>query len=238
MKTIQFLFLILLMAGSSSCVINMSETIYGNGNVVSEERPVSGFDGLRVSSGIDVIMRQGTGESLEIEADDNLMEHIKTEVVDNTLKIFTDKNIRKAKAMVAYLEYKELSSIRISSAGDVTGENTLQTDVLDIDISSAGDLELDVQAEEIYCDISSSGDARLSGSADILEADLSSAGDLSAYELITRECKVSCSSAGDARVFATEELDLRCSSAGSIFYRGDADLVSSHTSSAGTIAKR
>ena len=238
MKTIQFLFLILLMAGSSSCVINMSETIYGNGNVVSEERPVSGFDGLRVSSGIDVIMRQGTGESLEIEADDNLMEHIKTEVVDNTLKIFTDKNIRKAKAMVAYLEYKELSSIRISSAGDVTGENTLQTDKLRIDISSAGDLELDVQAEEIRCDISSSGDARLSGSADILEADLSSAGDLSAYELITRECKVSCSSAGDARVFATEELDLRCSSAGSIFYRGDADLVSSHTSSAGTISKR
>ena len=238
MKTIQFLFLILLMAGSSSCIINMSETIYGNGNVVSEERPVSGFDGLRVSSGIDVIMRQGTGESLEIEADDNLMEHIKTEVVDNTLKIFTDKNIRKAKAMVAYLEYKELSSIRISSAGDVTGENTLQTDKLRIDISSAGDLELDVQAEEIRCDISSSGDARLSGSADILEADLSSAGDLSAYELITRECKVSCSSAGDARVFATEELDLRCSSAGSIFYRGDADLVSSHTSSAGTISKR
>jgi hypothetical protein len=238
MRIIRFIPLILFLVGTSSCVINIPESIYGNGNVVTEERAVSGFNELRVSSGIDVIIRQGDGESLEIEADDNLLEHIKTEVVGNTLKIYTDKNIRRAKARRAYLEYRELGSIRISSAGDVTGENTLQTGTLSIDISSAGDLELDVQADEIYCDISSSGDVRLSGSADILEADLSSAGNLSAYELITRKCKVSCSSAGDARVYATEELDLRCSSAGNIYYRGDADLVSSHTSSAGSIVRR
>ena len=159
-------------------------------------------------------------------------------MVDNTLKIGTRKNIRNARSKKVYLVYRELNSIRISSAGDVTGENTLETDRLNIDLSSAGDLVLDVEAETIDCDISSSGDAKLSGSADVLTASLSSAGDLHAYDLITRKAEVSCSSAGDARVYATEEFKLRSSSAGSIYYKGGGRLVSSHTSSAGSIVKK
>jgi hypothetical protein len=238
MKTIQFLFLSLFLVGSSSCVINLQDTIYGSGDVITEDRSVSDFNKLKVSSGIDVIIKYGDSESLEIKADDNLIEHIKTEVEDGTLKIYTNKNLRKARSMTVYLEYKKLNSIRISSAGDVSGQNKMVTDKLKIDISSAGDLDLEVEAEEIICDISSSGDARLHGTAEYLEADLSSAGDLHAYELIVENCDVSCSSAGDARVYATEELDLRCSSAGNIYYKGEAELVSSHSSSAGSIVRK
>jgi hypothetical protein len=230
--------LILLIAASSSCYFSTQETIYGSGKVVSEEREIADFTGLSVRTGIDVIMRQGKENSLELEADDNLHEVIITEVVDNTLKIYTRKNIRRARSKTIYLVYRELDNIRISSAGDVTGENTLKTERLSIDLSSAGDLVLDVEAETIECDISSSGDAKLSGQADLLVASLSSAGDLHAYDLITRKAEVSCSSAGDARVYATGEFDLRSSSAGSIYYKGEGNLVSSRTSSAGSIVRR
>jgi hypothetical protein len=135
------------------------ETVYGNGDVVSEERIIGDFDRLKVSTGIDVIMKQGDNISLMLEADENLHDVIKTEVIDNTLKIHTVKNIRRAKAKKVYLIYTDLNSIRVSSAGDVRGENTLRTDHLDIDLSSAGDLTLDLEAEELTCDISSSGDA-------------------------------------------------------------------------------
>ncbi|KPL14664.1 MAG: hypothetical protein AMS26_09880 [Bacteroides sp. SM23_62] len=238
MRQLQYTILIVLIIGTSSCYISPRETIYGSGNVVTEERDVDDFDGLKVSSGIDVIIRQGTEISLELEADDNLHEAIITEVVDNTLKIYTRKNIRNARSKKVFLIYRDLNTIRISSAGDVTGENTLQTDNLSIDLSSAGDLKLDVQAEKIECDISSSGDARLSGHTDVLAASLSSAGDLYAYELIAKKVDISCSSAGDARVYATEEFKLRSSSAGSIYYKGDGRLVSSQTSSAGSIVKK
>ncbi len=144
MRQLQYTFILCLIIGTSSCYISPRESIYGSGNVVTEEREIGEFTGLRVSSGIDVIIRQGTEISLELEADDNLHETIITEVVDNTLKIYTRKNIRKARSKKVYLVYKDLNSIRISSAGDVTGENTLQTERLDIDLSSAGDLILDV----------------------------------------------------------------------------------------------
>jgi len=238
MRQLQYTFLIILIIGSSSCIISTKETIYGSGNVVTEERDIDEFTGLKVSSGIDVIIRQGNEISLELEADDNLHEAIITEVVDNTLKIYTRKNIRKARSKKVFLVYEDLNRIRISSAGDVTGENTLQTDRLDIDLSSAGDLNLDVEAENISCYISSSGDARLSGSTRVLDASLSSAGDLHAYELKAEKVDVRCSSAGDARVYASEEFNLRSSSAGSIYYKGDGRVANSHTSSAGSIVKK
>jgi hypothetical protein len=238
MRQLQYTILVFLIIGSSSCIISPHETIYGSGNVVTEERDIGEFTGLKVSSGIDVVIRQGKEISLELEADDNLHEVIITEVDGNTLKIYTRKNIRKSRSKKVFLVYKDLNTIRISSAGDVTGENTLKTGTLDIDLSSAGDLNLEVQAEKIICEISSSGDARLSGNTEVLVASLSSAGDLHAYELITKNAEVSCSSAGDARVYATEEFNLRSSSAGSIYYKGDGRVVNSHTSSAGSIVKK
>jgi hypothetical protein len=238
MRQLKYTLLVLLIIGSSSCIISTHETIYGSGNVVSEERDIGEFTGLKVSSGIDVVIRQGNEISLELEADDNLHEVIITEVVDNTLKIDTRKNIRKAKSKKVFLVYEDLNRIRISSSGDVTGENTLQTDRLDIDLSSAGDLNLEVEAEKISCDISSAGDARLSGSTEILMASLSSAGDLHAYELMAKKADVSCSSAGDARIYASEEFNLRSSSAGSIYYKGEGRVSNSHTSSAGSIVKK
>ncbi|MCK5464016.1 MAG: DUF2807 domain-containing protein [Bacteroidales bacterium] len=238
MRQLQCTILVFLIIGSSSCFISPHETIYGSGNVVTEERDIGEFTGLKVSSGIDVVIRQGKEISLELEADDNLHEVIITEVDGNTLKIYTRKNIRKSRSKKVFLVYKDLNTIRISSAGDVTGENTLKTGTLDIDLSSAGDLNLEVQAEKIICEISSSGDARLSGNTEVLVASLSSAGDLHAYELITKNAEVSCSSAGDARVYATEEFNLRSSSAGSIYYKGDGRVVNSHTSSAGSIVKK
>ncbi len=190
MRQLQYAILVFLIIGSSSCFISPHETIYGSGNVVTEERDIGEFTGLKVSSGIDVVIRQGKEISLELEADDNLHEVIITEVDGNTLKIYTRKNIRKARSKKVFLVYENLNTIRMSSAGDVTGENTLQTGTLDIDLSSAGDLNLEVQAEKIICDISSSGDARLSGSTEVLVASLSSAGDLHAYELKTKKADI------------------------------------------------
>ena len=238
MKTHLGIIFAIFVLGGSSCYFDNMESIYGNGDVISEERVIEDFSGLKVSSGIDVIMKQGNKISLLLEADENLHEAIKTEVNDNTLKIYTSKRIRKARTLKVYLIYKDLNTIRVSSAGDVRGENTLRTEHLRINLSSAGDLKLDLEADEVNCDISSSGDARLSGSTNLLDADLSSAGDLYAFELIAKECRVSCSSAGDARVHATEKLELRSSSAGSIYYKGDAKDVSAHKSSAGSIVKK
>ena len=224
----------------SSCVISgWDQGISGNGNVVEETRDLSGFTGVHVSSGIDVWLSEGKSFEVTVEADENLHEVILTEMNGNLLVVKTDRvNIRNAKSKKVHITLPKLSELKISSAGDCVGQTTFGCDELNLSISSAGNLSLEVEAGKINLDISSSGDARISGSADILNVNLSSAGDLHAFDLIAGRVDVDVSSAGDARVHATEEITMNASSAGNIYYRGDAKVVHSRSSSAGDIIRK
>lgn len=232
----QLVFLIpfLLLTG---CVVHFQDSISGNGNVHKEVRNTPGFTGIRVSSGIDVYLTQGDVTEVIVEADENLHEWIITEVNQSDLIIKSEKNIRMAESKKVWVTCPVVDRIDISSAGDLIGENQIHSDKLDIEMSSAGDLRLEIEAGELNIDISSAGSAYLKGTANSMHADLSSAGDLDAYDLMAKSANVSVSSAGSARVYVTEEAVFRSSSAGDINYRGDPKISEMHSSSAGSINK-
>jgi len=239
MKKVAFLFIIISMALSSCIIDGWNNGISGNGHVVDETRDVSGFTGVHVSTGIDVILSEGDHFDVRVEADENLMEIILTELNGNMLVVKTDRvNIRNAKSKKVYVTMPGLENLKISSAGDCEGMTPFHCEDLRISISSAGDLSLEVEAETIHLDISSSGDARIWGSTRELDANLSSAGDLHAFELIAEKVHVDVSSAGDARVFATDEISMNASSAGNVYYKGDAQVTQSRSSSAGDIIRK
>lgn len=214
------------------------KSVSGNGHVVSKERKTDSFTGLKVSSGVDVYLKQGDNTSITVEADENLHEYILTEVRNGVLNVYTEENIRDAERKRVYVTMKDISSVRVTSAGDVFGESPVNSKMLELSASSAGDIKLDVNCENLDIDISSSGDITVKGKTDVLKADLSSAGDLNAFDLLAREAEVSVSSAGDANINVSEKLNARASSAGDINYRGDPKYVDGHSSSAGGIHKR
>ncbi|OFY60315.1 MAG: hypothetical protein A2X04_03425 [Bacteroidetes bacterium GWF2_41_9] len=214
------------------------KTVYGNKKVVSKEREAGSFDGLRVSSGIDVYLKQGNKEAITVETDENLQEYILTEIDGGVLRVYTEVNIRDSKEKKVYVTMKDIRSIKASSAGDVIGESIIKSDELELSASSAGDIKLEVYARKLDVNISSSGDMTLSGEADVLEADMSSAGDLKAYNLKVREADISASSAGDADVNVTERLRARSSSAGDINYTGNPRYIDANSSTAGSVHKR
>jgi uncharacterized protein YxeA len=239
MKSLKILLFTLVCISLVSCIDGqVRKTVYGEGSVVKKERTADSFDGIRVSTGINVYLKQGEKESITVEAEENLHEYIITEVKGGILHVYTDANIREAKMKRVYVTMKEVTSLKISSAGDIIGEAPVKCDNLEIDVSSAGDIKLELTARKVEVDISSSGNVTLSGEADILNADLSSAGDLEAYNFKVKEAEISASSAGDARVYVSEKITARASSAGDITYKGDPKFVDAHSSSAGGIHKR
>ncbi len=223
----------------TSCVNGQfRRTVYGNGDIVRRERQAGDFTALRVSTGINVYLRQGNDAAITVEADENLHEYILTEIRNNVLHIYTEANIRSADMKRVYVSMNEIRSVSTSSAGDVVGETPVKSDELRLSASSAGDIKLEVYADKIEADISSSGDITLNGEADFLEADLSSAGDLNAFNLIVREADISASSAGNADITVTESLTAKASSAGDINYKGNPKYIDAHSSSAGGIKKK
>ncbi|MFN8239194.1 MAG: head GIN domain-containing protein [Bacteroidales bacterium] len=240
MKSLRILLITAMCFALISCVdAQFYKTVRGNGNVVKKDREASYFDGVKVSTGIDVYLTQGDKEKIVVEADENIHEYLKTEIKGNVLHIYFDNvSIRDAETKKVYVTMKDVRSVKTSSAGDIYGETPIKTNLLEVGASSAGDIKLEVRAREVRVDISSSGNVTLTGEAEMLEADLSSAGDLEAADLVVKEANVDVSSAGDARVNVSEKLVARASSAGDITYWGNPKYIDAHASSAGGIRKR
>jgi hypothetical protein len=239
MKSLRSLSFALIILGITSCINGQYwKTVEGHGKVVTKERKTDSFTDVKVSSGIDVYLKQGNEESVSVEADENLHEYILTEVRGGVLNVYSEYNIRRAEKMRVYVTMKEIRSVKTTSAGNVVGESPINSDKLELSATSAGDIKLDVHAKNIEIDISSSGDITVSGETDELRADLSSAGDLHAYNLSAREADISVSSAGNADVNVTDRITARASSAGDINYKGDPKFVDIHASSAGGIHRR
>src|SRR5689334_8391602 len=60
----------------------------GSGNIITETRQVSNFHSIDISYPAQVLVKQGSQESLQIEADDNFLPGLQTQVRNNTLEIF------------------------------------------------------------------------------------------------------------------------------------------------------
>jgi hypothetical protein len=240
MKSLKVLFSIVLCLGIVSCIDGQfNRTVTGNGKVVKKERTASYFDGVRVSTGIDVLLSQGDKESITVEADENLHEYILTEIRDNVLHVYTDNiNIRDAEMKRVHVTVKNIKSLKTSSAGDIIGVTALKGEDVEIGASSAGDIDVDLTAGSVEINISSSGNVKIVGGAETMNADLSSAGDLEAYDFKVKKADVNVSSAGDAQINVTETLVARASSAGDINYMGHPKSVDAHSSSAGGVHAR
>jgi hypothetical protein len=152
MKTIKKIGIIVMMTALVAAIpysTHAKKYIRGNGNLEKETRNVSSFDALDISSAFDIYLTQGNKESLVIEADDNLMDNIITEVNGGTLKIYVKGNVRNVKEMKAFISFKMLEKIELSGACDLFGENTFKFDDLDIESSGASDIEMTFTADKV-----------------------------------------------------------------------------------------
>src|ERR1035438_7091589 len=104
----------------------------GSGNVIKQERTVTAFNAIRISGAFDLILSQGNTQSVTVEADDNLMPIIKTEVKGDELIIENTKPIHESHTLKVYVTVKELKKIDLSGAVDMETTGKLTLDELSI----------------------------------------------------------------------------------------------------------
>lgn len=201
----------------------------GSGNVVTTTREVQDFHAIEVDYPAQVLIQQGDTESLKIEAEDNLLPGLKTEVRNGTLDIFykseKGKHVNPTKIVKITIMVKDLADVQFSSAGELTIE-ALKTDDLDVALSGAGNLNLaDILVQNLAVSLSGAGSTTASGTADDLQLNISGFGDFKGGELHSQDARVEISGAGGATVWADHELSAEVSGAGSVNYYGAASVT-------------
>jgi hypothetical protein len=209
----------------------------GNGNVQKQERKVPAFDAIEVSGAFDVYLSQGSTQSVIVEADENLLPLIRTEVRGSTLVIENKKPIHDSKSLKVYITLTDLKKIEVSGAVDIKSQNKLTLTELAIEISGATDATLDLAVQKL--EVSSSGGSKMkfSGMANRLDMDVSGAVDIHAFDLLAEVVSLDISGAGEAEVNVTKELSADISGAATVRYKGEPAKIETDVSGAGSIKK-
>lgn len=208
-------------------------------NVIKETRQVGEFDRIEVRGVGKIFIAQGQTPEVIVEADEQIIKRITTDVVDGKLSIDVGRDwVERLSAGLEFLSSREiifritlknLKSLDVLGACDL--ETTgLNTNDLDIRMSGAGQLKLfDLHATRLDVTMPGAGKVVVSGSSEEQEISLTGAGNYDATKFKSKNAKVSLTGVGSATVWATENLEVTVTGVGNIEYYGNPQIKQSTT---------
>ncbi|MCF7797348.1 MAG: DUF2807 domain-containing protein [Lentisphaeria bacterium] len=218
----------------------LGDTQVGSGDVKSEVRDLTEFSRISVTGSMDVFLTPGSDQLVRVEADDNLLPYIRTEVEGETLHIGTRPsfNIRPRSPVKIYITLPHLTGIAVSGSGDVESNGEFDSDKMDLRVSGSGQITLPVEAKTIDTHLSGSGKITLRGNAGELNCNISGSGDLDARRLTAGVVTSNISGSGSSMVNAKRYLQASVSGSGHVWYYGDPDDMETRVSGSGSVKKK
>ena len=209
--------LLALVAAFGGCQLFGKKTD-GSGKSKFERRSRSGFTAVNISGAFEVeIVAQGE-PGLELEGDDNLLQIVRTEVKDGVLEVYNEKPYSTREAIRVRISVPQLDAVSTSGASDIVVSN-VKSDAFNISTSGAGSLTI-------------------SGAAKTLALEMSGAGEVDAKDLRSERVTVNSSGAAEATVYASQDLTVSASGAGTVNYYGDPKNVSENVSGGASISRK
>ena len=175
--------------------------VHGSGVRKTEKRDLPAFTALETSGAFEVEVNCQKPASLEIEADDNLLPLVQTDVRDGVLRVNTTKGYSSNGGIVLRITVPDLVSVKSTGAGkfNIAG---VKNDAFEIKSTGAATVVASGQSKSVK--ISSTG-----------------AGTIDAHNLRVNAADVSVTGAASVDVYATDELDVTVSGAGRVNYSGN-----------------
>jgi hypothetical protein len=203
---------------SSSSSSSAGNTAEEPSNVTSESRNVSGFEEVELQGVGNLSIQQTGSESLTVEAEEDVLPKIRSEVENDRLIIGLkpDTSVLTTEPINYRLTVKDLSALKVSGSGNVDAE--------------------DISTDELAVTTSGAGNVKINGKANSQQVTILGSGDYRAGDLESKEVKVDVRGSGSAIVNVSDELNAEVSGSGSVEYKGD-PTVNQYVSGAGRVSK-
>jgi len=200
--------------------------ITGSGRVTSEARTVAAFSRIALEGQGDVVVQQGSAEALTVEAEDNLLPLITSEVQNGTLRLGFDRatwrdTIRPTQPIRFLVTVTSLEAFDLAGTGSLQA-GSLQADRLTLRLTGTGDLTLDqLEAAALEVFIGGTGTVTAAGAVDAQRLEITGNGQYQASDLDSSTAEVTISGTGDAVIWVREDLAALISGSGTLSYWGD-----------------
>jgi hypothetical protein len=202
-----------------------------------QTRDVSGFHSLKVSSAIKVVLTMGDKESVVVEAKDDVLSKIKSEVKGGVLLLHCEGEIKNGSEMTAYVTAKQIKDLDVSGASQLKLTNTLEGDKLEVEASGAASLNLDLKVKTLDADIDGATMLKVTGVATALKVEVEGASEFKGSDLKSEEVEIEASGASHASVIANKNIKIHATGASNVTYKGQPEVKELNTSGAATVKK-
>ena len=205
---------------STSRIFNISfgTSVKGSGVAKTEARETGDFKGVDVSGVFQVDVVAGKEFKVEVEADDNLLQYIKTEVRDDVLRIESSERLRSESPLRIRVSAPNIETIEASGASRVSVEG--------------------VKNSSISLDTSGASKVRLQGETANLRIEVSGASSIDASALQSQNADVDASGASNVDLVVTGQFNSEASGASRISYSGNPTSVEKSSSGASRISSK
>jgi len=210
--------LIALVAGCVVLVVGCHlPGVRGNGQIKTEERPITAFADLDAGGTFDIEWQNGS-PALRITTDENLLPHIEANVSRHTLHLRTREHVWPTHGIKVVISSPTRTGGKITGAVKLTVKQ-LSGPTFALESKGAAEVSLD-------------------GNIDQLLIDMTGASQLAANGLQAKTAEISTTGAGDAEVAVTDTLKVVITGAGKVTYSGNPATINKRITGAGSIHRK
>tara|TARA_R110002126_G_scaffold291781_1_gene457933 strand:+ start:6643 stop:7332 length:690 start_codon:yes stop_codon:yes gene_type:complete len=206
------------------------------------EKNLGDFSILKVYNGIELELIKSTEQKLEITGKKS--EIVKIKNVNNTLKIALpfslkpENNIANGEVLVKLYYKNTITVIDANEGATITGKEVNQ-DKLEVNAQERAFINLVVKVKHLEVRASSGGIIKLTGSVKNQNVDVDLYGIYNGFDLIAKaNSTVKAGTGAKAEIMAGETLNAKVSFGGSIFYKGNPEVLKDKKVVGGIIQKR
>lgn len=224
----------------NSCDDNSDkETVHGSGNLISEQREMSGFDRIMLAGTGNLRLNQTDSEGCTITTDDNIMPLMITKVENGVLIIKPEDDTSIDPTLLdVYVNFIDLTNVEVAGSGNIYTESTLTLNEIAFVITGSGNVSVtDLEAEKTIGHIIGSGNMKFYGNSTIVEAIIDGSGNVDMIELMAEEALARINGSGNIYVYSTRKLDAIIMGSGNIYYKGDPPDLNTQVIGSGSVIK-
>ena len=201
----------------SGCHFQIHDEIRGSGVRLKQKREVASFTSIATEGAFDIDVVCQKPQSIEVEADDNLLPLITTEVANNVLHIRSNRSYSVNDPIKVKISLPNLEGVSVSGAGklDIAGINN---DNFEIDANGATTI-------------------RVAGETKLLDIDTNGAGKIDAHKLRASRGLVEAKGVARVDVNVVEQLEVTVSGPSHVTYQGD-PVVTKTVNGPGSVEKK
>ena len=233
----------LIILGSISMVsIGLSQKTINDPNV--EKRTVGSFHGIDVATGIELFLTAGSTEEVAVSASETeFRDKIVTKVEGGILKLHYETKTgainkkHQNKKLKAYVSYKMLDHLTVTTGADVHIEGTLESSSLDLKANTGGLVDGKINVGDLKVSQNTGSKITLTGSVDKLYADGNTGSKFMGEDLTAEVCEIEMSTGAGIYISVEKELNVKANTGGYIRYKGDGGIRDVKTNTGGVVSR-